>query len=184
MTFEEWISKARCVRIEDVIADRGIGLSGKVDCCGPCPICGGDDRFSINTIKQVWNCRGCNKGGDVIDLLKHIDGCDTTTAVTKLAGPRPNGNGSALNAAIAEKQPKKITVATFEYQDERGAVVYVVDRIEYQNADGTFVLKDGKRKKTFRQRQPTAEGWIFNVEGVTRVLAAGGDFIGTFNLHC
>ena len=46
----------------------------------------------------------------------------------------------------------------------------MVERVEYQNADGTFVLtEDGKRKKTFRQRRPDPEHpgkWLWNVEGV------------------
>jgi hypothetical protein len=41
---------------------------------GSCPVDGGRDRFSINTRKQLWNCRGCCTGGDVIDLIQHIEG--------------------------------------------------------------------------------------------------------------
>jgi Toprim domain/Zinc-binding domain of primase-helicase len=39
---------------------------------GPCPACGGRDRFSINIQKKVWNCRNCRKGGGPIDLVLHI----------------------------------------------------------------------------------------------------------------
>jgi hypothetical protein len=52
-----WAEQARAVRIEDEIARRGIKLRGRVDRCGPCPMCGGTDRFAINTRKQVFNCR-------------------------------------------------------------------------------------------------------------------------------
>lgn len=72
---------------------------------GPCPGCGGKDRFSVNTRKQIWNCRGCAKGGDVVDLLRHIGGLTFANAVETLAGgtwerrpPRKqtdNGNGAA-----------------------------------------------------------------------------------------
>lgn len=31
---------------------------------GPCPVCGGDDRFSINTQKNIFNCRRCAVGGE------------------------------------------------------------------------------------------------------------------------
>ena len=39
---------------------------------GPCPSpsCGGRDRFSINTRKQVFNCRGCGVGGVPMRLIK------------------------------------------------------------------------------------------------------------------
>ena len=45
----------------------------------------------------------------------------------------------------------------------------MVERIEYQNPDGSFVVKDGKRKKTFSQRRPDPDHpgeWLWNVDGV------------------
>jgi Toprim domain/CHC2 zinc finger len=81
------IDLAKSVRIEDEIARRGIKLLvGRGECIGPCPLCGGRDRFSINVHKQVWNCRGCAKGGDVVDLVQHLDGVDFRTAVQTLGG--------------------------------------------------------------------------------------------------
>jgi hypothetical protein len=63
------------IPIEDEIARRGIALRRcGVERVGPCPQCGGRDRFSINIRKQLWNCRGCGRGGDVIDLVRHLDG--------------------------------------------------------------------------------------------------------------
>jgi hypothetical protein len=78
-------SLALAVRIEDEIARRGIKLRGGVDRCGPCPRCGGTDRFSINTKKQVFNCRGF-EGGNVIALVQHIDGISSLDAIAHLAG--------------------------------------------------------------------------------------------------
>jgi DNA primase len=62
---------ARAVRLEDEIARRGIKLrKSGAELVGPCPVCrDGDDRFAINIKKQVWNCRHCKKGGDVIELV-------------------------------------------------------------------------------------------------------------------
>jgi putative DNA primase/helicase len=53
---------------------------------GPCPICGGVDRFAIAPKKRVWNCRQCARGGDVIALVQHLDGVDFREAVERLAG--------------------------------------------------------------------------------------------------
>ena len=161
MNFETWANKARAVPIEDEIARRSITLRGGIDRCGPCPVCGGDDRFSINIAKQVWNCRGCDKGGNVIELVRHLDGSDFVAAVTALVGERPklNGSGDALRAAIAKKRAKseepkepatEIVAASFTYENEDGSVAYVIKRIEFQKADGALVLKDGKRRKTFK----------------------------------
>ena len=72
--------------------------------------------------------------------------------------------------ALAPQTPKKVVAAAFEYHNEDGTLAFVVERVEYQNADGTFVItKDGKRKKTFRQKRPDHDHpgeWLWNVEGV------------------
>jgi phage/plasmid primase-like uncharacterized protein len=81
------VEDARAVRIEDELAARrGIKLRGGINRCGPCPRCGGMDRFSVNLKKQVWNCRGCSTGGDVIALVEHLDGCGFMEAVATLIG--------------------------------------------------------------------------------------------------
>ena len=165
---DAWVMRARSVPIEDEIARRGIHLRGKNERCGPCPICGGDDRFSINVAKQIFNCRGCGKGGDVIDLVQLLDGVDFVVAGTTLAGeppPKANGNGHATN----EPPPREVRAGQYTYRDESGATLFVVGRFEYQNPDGSFVLKNGKRRKTFKQARPDPDKpgkWLRNVDGV------------------
>ena len=68
---------ARAVRIESVVRAREGKLKsqGKKWLIGPCLRSGGDDRFAINVTKQLWNCRHCDRGGDVIDLVAHLDDC-------------------------------------------------------------------------------------------------------------
>jgi len=80
------IDAAKATRIEDEVARRGIKLVGRGERVGPCPVCGGVDRFAVNVKKQVWNCRGCAKGGDIVDLVQHLDGVDFKAAVVTLAG--------------------------------------------------------------------------------------------------
>jgi predicted P-loop ATPase len=170
--FDAWVAKARGVKIENEIARRSIPLkaNGAADRCGPCPKCGGTDRFSINTKKAVWNCRNCGKGGDVIALVQHLDGVEFIAACETLTGePPPKANGK--NSAA---EPRKVVVAQFEYHDRDGAVAFAVERMEYRNRDGSPVLnKDGKPKKSFRQKRPDPDRpgeWIYNVDGVPVVL--------------
>jgi putative DNA primase/helicase len=82
------ISSARSVAIDQVIVWRGIKLRGKIERVGPCPRCGGTDRFSINTRKGVFNCRGCNVGGDAMSLTRFLDGSSFRDACLTLAGER------------------------------------------------------------------------------------------------
>src|SRR5262245_3884094 len=96
---DAWIERARAVRIEDVVARRGILLKGKVERVGPCPVChDGDDRFSINTAKQVFYCRKCGgKGQGSIDFTIFLDGSEFNAAVETLTGeppPRQKANGA------------------------------------------------------------------------------------------
>jgi phage/plasmid primase-like uncharacterized protein len=96
----DWIAQARAVRIEDEIGGRGIKLNGRgPERCGPCPKCGGTDRFAINASKQIWNCRGCQRGGDVISLVQHLDGCTFDAAVATLSRQDPTRADNAKNAA-------------------------------------------------------------------------------------
>jgi hypothetical protein len=166
-TFDEWVRSAKAVPIETEIERRGIKLQRSgAELIGPCPRCGGDDRFAVNIKKQVWNCRGCSQKGSVIDLVMLLDGVDIKIAGATLTGrpPPKKANGKDNYGATAK------IVAEFEYTDERGAVLSVVKRIEFEKPDGTFVLeKDGKRKKVFPQYRPDPDKpgkLLKGVEGV------------------
>ena len=172
-----WIAKARSVPIERELERRGflntLRRKGK-ELVGPCPKkCGcDDDGFSVNPKEQVWNCRGCNKGGDVVELVRHLDGSTFPEALTTLAGEKPKKANGQSGAKVT-----KIVVASFDrYRDEQNNILKVVDRVQYKNPDGTWVLKDGKPEKKFPQRRPDPNRkgkWIYNVEGV-RVVPYGG----------
>jgi Toprim domain-containing protein/CHC2-type zinc finger protein len=82
------ITRAHAVRIEDEVERRGIKLVGRIDRCGPCPQCGGKDRFSINVRKQVFLCRQCGSKGDVLALVRFLDGCTFLEALESLTGER------------------------------------------------------------------------------------------------
>jgi phage/plasmid primase-like uncharacterized protein len=90
---DAWIDGARAVPIEQEIDRRGIRLKGRNERVGPYPVCGGTDRFGVNVAKGLWNCRGCNKGGDVIELVRHLDSCDFLIAIKTLTGEKgPDNN--------------------------------------------------------------------------------------------
>jgi hypothetical protein len=73
--------------MEDELGRRGVVLKRQSrELIGPCPVCGGTDRFAVNISKQVFNCRGCGKGGDVIALAQHLDGTRFPEAIATLTG--------------------------------------------------------------------------------------------------
>ena len=80
------IERAREVDILNLAERLGAKLkrAGAREYVGPCPVCGGKDRFSVNIKKHLWNCRGCGKGGDVIGLAQHAGGATFAEAVAAL----------------------------------------------------------------------------------------------------
>lgn len=61
---------------------------GGVEWTGPCPNCGGTDRFSINTRKSQFLCRQCGGKGDEIGLVQFIMGLDFIGALEWICGPK------------------------------------------------------------------------------------------------
>src|SRR5688572_9488637 len=87
---EDWVDEARHVSLADEIARRGHGLKRQgAELVGPCPACGGTDRFSINLRKNVFHCRKSGTGGDVIALVQYLDGADFLGACETLTGRAP-----------------------------------------------------------------------------------------------
>jgi CHC2 zinc finger len=87
-----WAAKAHAVRVEDELARRGFDYWTKPrhsNIGQPCLMCGGTDRFSVNTKKQVFLCRRCNAKGDVINLVQALDGVGYLDAISTLAGAAP-----------------------------------------------------------------------------------------------
>lgn len=93
--WENWFGLARMRDIHEVAVEAGAHLKREGhEWIGPCPICGGKDRFAVNQQKRVFNCRGSGDQygkGDCINLVRHVYGCDTIEAVERITGmPRPD----------------------------------------------------------------------------------------------
>lgn len=105
-TFAEWVAEARAVPITaplDRVGARLKGASGEL--VGPCPVCGGRDRFAVNLRKRVFNCRGSGECGDVIALTRYLEACDFRVACEILTGRPPPGAeaGESAEARAARR---------------------------------------------------------------------------------
>lgn len=107
---DDWVASARQVACSDEIARRSVKLkrSGS-ELVGPCPACGGDDRFSINLRKNVFHCRKSGAGGDAIALVMYLDGADFLGACETLTGePPPKGEaGRRADPALQEQRRRE-----------------------------------------------------------------------------
>ena len=83
---------------------------------GPCPRCGGRDRFSINVQKQIFFCRQGGVGGDVVDLVRYLDGVDYRGALILLGlecgvEPRPHFSPAPSEVQIDQSEADRIAAA-------------------------------------------------------------------------
>ena len=168
------VERARNTPIADVINARGIRLRGHgSERAGPCPVCGGTDRFAINTKKNLFNCRGCNTGGDVIALVQHLDGVTFIEACTILAGePAATAADNRSAHKAAAKERLKEALAKHDAKAVRRARV-PIKTFDYLDADGTLIFQKWKydSEPKYEQQRPDGNGgWISNLDGVKRVL--------------
>jgi hypothetical protein len=62
-------------------------LGPGIDRAGPCPVCGGTDRFAIHTKKDTFLCRRCGIAGHgVIDLVIKTESVEFTRACEIITG--------------------------------------------------------------------------------------------------
>lgn len=94
----------------------------------------------------------CESVGITIGDLYPVD--DSWTPVERNDPPSTPAPVSA-----PKKKQKLDLVATYDYTDEAGNLLFQKLR---------FVDENGK--KTFRQRRPVGDGWEYNLDGVTQVL--------------
>lgn len=85
---ETRLAEAKLIPIKEGIDRLGIAGLARAggEFVGPCPVCGGKDRFSINPARGVFNCRRCARGGDIVALVEHVLGCDFRAALDFLVG--------------------------------------------------------------------------------------------------
>lgn len=83
---------------------------------GPCPWCGGNDRFVVFLDSGRFMCRHCSpNGGDVIDYYCKAEGLDIKGLAVKYLSPEPI---------------KQTETGRYFYHDETGKVLYCKVRFE------------------------------------------------------
>jgi hypothetical protein len=98
--------------MDDVIAQlqiSGLKRAG-AERVGPCPMCGGTDRFGVNVRKAQWQCRRCGGKGDQIALVQFVMGLDFLGALDWMCGPRQELSAAEMAqraARDAENQRRK-----------------------------------------------------------------------------
>lgn len=106
--YDDWVARAREADIMSVATRLGAKLkrAGR-EWVGPCPSCGGRDRFGVNPQKRVFICRGAG-GGDVVEMVKHVQGYAFAGAVAWITGEQPpNGRSAGVDPAAEERARRR-----------------------------------------------------------------------------
>ncbi len=115
---DAFVEEARHVPIVEAFERCGYSVStlrrAGGEFVGPCPACGGRDRFSLAPAKGVFNCRGA-EGGDAIKLARHLTGEDFLDACEILTGRERPGRDDGDDAARAERR----SAAQRKLEDQR-----------------------------------------------------------------
>lgn len=119
LDFDQWVAEARAADLAGAAARYGARLkrSGR-ELVGPCPVCGGVDRFSINESRRVFHCRGGAAGGDVIAMVQYLGGGDFLAACEELTGRPPPGRNAAETPAEAAAREERQAARAVELQAE------------------------------------------------------------------
>jgi len=187
---QEWIDRARSSSdLLSLAQERGAVLkrSGG-EWQGPCPVCGGTDRFSVNERERVFNCRGA-EGGSAIDMVMHLDGVSLMEACEIINGEPPPGRDSnvvPLDPSIVKErreERKDRDLAreereTKRKETDRERAARIFDRCQYLlGTDGDAYFR--RRKITMSADMcvdirfaPSLEYWG-NVEGEEKLKLLG-----------
>jgi Protein of unknown function (DUF3987) len=109
---------------------------------------------SVDLRRGLWFDHEAGIGGRTIDLICHVLDCDKPAALSWLM--REGLPARAVDPARQASPQTLREVATYNYTDEAGVLLYQVVRYE---------------PKAFRQRQPNSVGgWTWKMDGARRVL--------------
>lgn len=169
------VDSLRCAAIgqwRDIFARLGIDVPAHPKLHGPCPVCGGKDRFRFDDLdgKGTWYCNQCDPhAGDGFHLIQNVLQCDFPLAadhVTRVLGhSRPVGlverkavtstNGSKPVRVVRDVPTGVLGTSLFSYTDATGQPVIYAQRIEH-----------GGGGKHFCQWGPAPDGtgWQSNLD--------------------
>lgn len=103
------LDQARAMPIEEIAERLGIDGLTRVgrERIGPCPTCGGRDRFAINTAKGVFQCRQCGAAGDAIALVRWQLGLDLRGGLDWMCGPAVDLDDQARDRRRTEAKARR-----------------------------------------------------------------------------
>ena len=128
-------------------------ISRQGEFAGPCPRCGGEDRFHVKGDR--FFCRQCfPRGGDVIDLVQLLHGVDFREACRRLGADAPTAEGRRIAMSpirpVSERSAPE-TDATFQQSAQRTLQATARRLASVQGREGqAYLAERGFKAETWR----------------------------------
>lgn len=118
------VIEAKAKPIEEIVHLLGIQRLKRMghELVGPCPQCGGTDRFGVNLRKGLFQCRVCQAKGDGIALVMFDRGLEFKAALTWLCG-EVDGISPKERADRAARARKSMQESEARAEKERQKVI-------------------------------------------------------------
>ncbi len=155
---------------------RRVAGTGGGEWAGPCPFCGGRDRFRVQPRLGYWWCRRCGgeRWQDAIDYLRRRDGVDFAEACRRSGRIGPSASASSRLRRAERPSTRRDTPPSATWQEAGRALVAESERIlwsEAGRAARTYLARRGLAETTLRAwrvgfqpvygRRELAERWGF-----------------------
>ena len=91
MDFENIKTQSKIIDLLGGYQLKKVATTGGGELAGPCPFCGGKDRFRVQPNQNIWLCRNCTGGKwrDVIDFIAKRDNISIAEAAQAIAKNSP-----------------------------------------------------------------------------------------------
>lgn len=92
---------------------------------GPCPKCGGNDRFYITRDKKHFGCRKCSFKGDAVDFTSGVFNLSIGEAISFLTNGRNRGFGPSVKGGEQKREVSRtaLTWKSSLWQEEAAGIV-------------------------------------------------------------
>lgn len=162
----------------NLIHGDGIDLKrkGADEWAGPCPGCGGTDRFIVHPERGRYWCRQCGKHGDAWQYLKDFHGMSDREAAEWLGVARTPPSSSPALRRAGTGRPNRSGAATLEKVASWNAPKIAPDAAQTKNVvepDRWHSQADKLIERAHKAllASPKALAWLKNTRGLTEETA-------------
>lgn len=185
MDFEKIKDQNRLAALLDGYQLKKVASTGGGELAGPCPFCGGRDRFRVQPANDIWLCRNCTGGQwrDVIDFIAKRDNLTIGQAAQKLSiGLTVSNEKPAAREPKAERQAYGPPPAAWQHKAREAAEICQNSLYSEAGARAlAYLEKRGFKHETLQRfnigySSGFTKGSLWIPQGITIPAEIGGQF--------